>query len=160
MSSYAAWIACEQRSVGHGGMRTDQEVRDDGLARSARAAVVGVGVTGEERRRCRDLLDDRHRGQRRVQFLDAWEPWRDLSEHDRVEDERASLGCLRELLLRPGQPVWVLGEEVEQNAAVDEGLQRRLLSAAERQDLLGAHLARAGATHAPDLLGRPVGVDQ
>jgi hypothetical protein len=109
----AARIACEQRPVGHGGMRADQEVWEDGLARSSRATVVGVGVTGEERRRCRDRLDDRHRGQRRMQFLDAWEPWRDLGEHDRVEDERASLGCLRELLLRPGQPVWVLSEEVE-----------------------------------------------
>jgi hypothetical protein len=141
-------------------MRADQEVWEDGLARFSRTSVVGVSVTGEEGRRCRDLLDDRHRGQSRAKFLDARESWRDLGEDDRVEDERASLGRVGELLLRPGKPACVFGEEVEQDAAVDAGLQRRALSAGERQDLLGAHLAGAGATHAVDLLGRPVGVDQ
>src|SRR4029077_15486272 len=71
----ASWVPCEQGPVGHGGMRADQEVWEDGLARSSCAAVVGMGVTGKEGRRCGDLLDDRHRGQRRAQFLNAWEPW-------------------------------------------------------------------------------------
>ena len=53
----------------------------------------------------------------------------------------------------------VLGEEVEQDAAVDERAPAGL-PAGERQDLLGGHLALAGATHAADLLGGPVGVDQ
>ncbi len=60
-----------------------------------------MGVAGEESRRSRDLLDYRHRRQRRAERLDPREPRGDLGEHDGVEDDRASLGSLRELLLRP-----------------------------------------------------------
>lgn len=95
----AARVASEQRADGHSSVRADQEVGKNGLARSARAAVVGVGVTGEECCRGRDLLDDRHRRECRVQCLDARESWGDLGKDDGVEDDCAALGRLRELLL-------------------------------------------------------------
>jgi len=99
VGSDAAWGAREQRPVGHGGMRADQEVWEDSLACSSRAAVVGMGVAGEESGRWWDLLNDRHRGECRAHFLDAWEPRCDLRKDDRIEDDRASLGCVRELLV-------------------------------------------------------------
>ncbi len=99
MGGYAAWVTREQRPARHGGVRTDQEVREDGLTRSSSATVVGVSVTRQECRHRRHLLDYRHRGQRRAQHLDAWESWGDLGEDDGVEDERAVLGGMRELLL-------------------------------------------------------------
>lgn len=89
----------QQWPAGYGGVRTDQEVGENGTARSACAAVVGVSVACEERRRGRDLLDDRHRWQRRAQCLDAREAWGDLGKDHSVEDDRASLSRLRELFL-------------------------------------------------------------
>ncbi|HEV7529285.1 MAG TPA: hypothetical protein VGO29_10355 [Solirubrobacteraceae bacterium] len=80
-------------------MRADQEIGEYGLARSSCPAVVGVGVAGEERRRRRDLLDNRHRRQRRAQRLKAWEPGSDLGEDDGVEDDRASLSGFGQMLL-------------------------------------------------------------
>jgi hypothetical protein len=91
----AARVAREQRTARYGGMRTDQEVWEDGLARSSRATVVGMSMAREERCSGRYLLDDRHRRQHRAQCLDARESWGDLGTDDGVEDDRASLGCLR-----------------------------------------------------------------
>ena len=99
VGGYATWVAREQWPIRHGRVRANQEIGEDGLARSSRSSVVGVGVPGEECRRRWDLLDDRHRGERRVQCLDAREPWGDLGKDDGVEDDRAALGRLRELLL-------------------------------------------------------------
>ena len=60
-----------------------------------------------------------------MQFLDKGESRGDLGKDHGVEDERSSLRGACELSLRPGKPARVLGEEVEQDAAVDERLQVR-----------------------------------
>lgn len=60
-----------------------------------------------------------------MQFLDKGESRGDLCKDYSVEDERSSLSGACELLLRPGKPARVLGEEVKQDAAVDERLQVR-----------------------------------
>lgn len=142
-------------------MSADQEVRQDRLTRSTRFAIVRMGMAGKERGGQRNLLDVRHRRKRRVQFLDERKAWRDLGDDDRVEHECSSLSGACELLLRPRKPARVLGEEVEQDAAINEGLHASGRSAAgQREDLLGAHLALPGAAHLADLREGAVTADE
>ena len=102
-------------------MRADQEVGEDRLTPTALTPVAGVGVAGQEGSGGRDLLDAHHRGEGGLKRLDTREPGRDLGEHHRVDDQRATLGRLGEARLRPAEPAPVLGEDVQQHAAVDHG---------------------------------------
>jgi hypothetical protein len=44
------WIACEERTVRHRGVSSDQDVREDRIARATGATGIRVRVSGEERR--------------------------------------------------------------------------------------------------------------
>jgi hypothetical protein len=55
-----------------------------------------------------------------LELLDAFETDRDLGVDERVDRERRSLGALREGVTRPGGPLGVFCEDVEQDVAVDE----------------------------------------
>ena len=54
------------------------------------------------------------------QILDALETGRHLGVDDRVDDQRALVGGVGQLLARPTAPLFVLGEHVENDVAVDE----------------------------------------
>jgi hypothetical protein len=110
----------EEWAIGDGGMGSDQEVREDGLACASGAAVVGVSVAGEEGGGGRDLLDDRHRGEGGAKRFKAGESRRDLGQDDGVDDDRPALRGFGEVRQRPVDPLRVLGEDIEQDAAVDD----------------------------------------
>jgi len=79
-----------------------------------------VGVAGEEGGGDRDLLDQGHRRERGTERLDPREAGGDLGEHDGVQDQGATLRGAGEVLLRPVAPLGVLGEDIEQDTAVDQ----------------------------------------
>ena len=111
----APGIPCQQWTAGDGSVRADQEVGKNSFPRPACSAISGVGVAGEKRGGNRDLLDHRHRGKRRAKRLDALEARSDLSQHDRVHDQRSALDRPHEVRLRPVQPLRIVGEDIEQN---------------------------------------------
>jgi len=79
-------ISRQERPSADGRVCSDQEVGENGFARSASTPVVGVRVTGEQCRGERDLLDHSHRWECRSKRLDAFKARRDLRNNDRVED--------------------------------------------------------------------------
>src|SRR5262245_32275322 len=101
---------------------TDVEVRQ---RRGTRAALSPVG---EERLACEEcrlvgqgLAAEDVGGDRFVELLDGGEADRDLGVDDRVDDERAVVDGVRQSVRGPLVPGWVLGGDIEQDVAVDEG---------------------------------------
>ena len=82
-------------------MCPDEEVGEDRFACASGATIGAVGASREECRGDGDRLDDGHRRQGRPQVLDAGEARCDLGENDGVDDDRAALGGIGELELRP-----------------------------------------------------------
>lgn len=106
-------------------MRTDVEVRQGRSAPAASSPIPDEAFPGEE---------GRLPGQRKSQevllredvleVLDPLEPDRDLGVDERVDREGGALSARGEGLSRPRGPLRVLGDDVEQDIAVDEDGQR------------------------------------
>jgi hypothetical protein len=100
---------------------SDVEVGQGGSPRAAPSPIPEVTLAGEEgrfpgQRESQEVL----LGKGVLELFDLLEADRDLGIDQRVDRECGALGALREGLPRPSGPFRVLGEDVEQDVAVDE----------------------------------------
>jgi hypothetical protein len=107
-------------------MGADVEVGERGAPTATASSVADEALPCEERRLPRQGKSKEVLLREGVlELLDPLEADRDLGVDERVDGQRRPLGALREGLPRPGGPSPVLGEDVEQDVAVDEDGQRR-----------------------------------
>lgn len=125
ISAIAGRIAGEQDEPRDRRVGADVEVRQRGSAPAASPPVSDEALTGEEgrlprQRKTQEVL----RGEGVLEILDALEADRNLGVDQRVDRERRALGGGGERLARPRGPLRILGEDVEQDVAIDEDGQR------------------------------------
>ena len=107
--------ACDRR------MGADEEVRQD-AGFGAAATTVSTEYLGCEKK-SRPRYFGHHEADRvdcRIQLVDSCESWCGFGINDGVNRQAITRRCGVELLLRPIDPTWIVGDHVQQNAGINE----------------------------------------
>ena len=115
-------VACQQRQILDRRMCTNEEARQDTGARAAGAAVLYKRPSGEKERSPRNRRKpDPGVGECRIEMFRGAIAYRHLRIDDVVDQQRPVEGRLFQSRKRPGPPLWISAENIEQNVRVDQG---------------------------------------